>query len=473
MSQGASGFAADIDTPPLPGVSRFIHTLDLNRYRNKQTLVRYVLNSPVGWDEQSRTGRSARNVHRTPRSARGRTGRWERGHVARRASAAGASVGEVFRLIRQGRAATRSDIGRLTGLSRTAVTLRVTQLLDKGLVVERAEGGSTGGRPPVRLWFNTDGGTVLAAALGASRAQLAVCDLAGTVLNEAEFGVDLADGPEVLFTNAVKYLDQLLAESGRPRDTLWGVGVSVPGAVDVATGTSLSPAVQPGWGDVAVADYFTTRFGVPTRVDNDVNVLALAEHRRHPDVDDLLVVKASTGIGAGLIAGGRLQRGALGAAGELGHTKVCDAEDPEDAACRCGSTGCLEAVAGGRAIAEACAELGRPVSDAFGVAELVRSGDPDALRLVRQAGRRIGEVLAGAVNLLNPGLIVVGGDLAHAYEPLVAGMREVIYQRATATATRTLRIEPSEMHARTGIGACATLVLDDVLSRRAVDALLC
>lgn len=389
--------------------------------------------------------------------------------MARRASAAGASVGEVFRLIRQGRAATRSDIGRLTGLSRTAVTLRVTQLLDKGLVVERAEGGSTGGRPPVRLRFHADGGTVLAAALGASRAQLAVCDLAGTVLSETEFGVDLGDGPEVLLTNAVKYLERLLAESGRSPDTLWGVGVSVPGAIDVATGTSLSPAVQPGWGDVAVADYFTTRFGVPTRVDNDVNVLAIAEHRRHPDVDDLLVIKASTGIGAGLIAGGRLQRGALGAAGELGHTRVCDADD---IVCHCGNTGCLEAVAGGRAIAAECAALGRPIVDAFGVAELVRSGDPEALRLMRQAGRRIGEVIAGAINLLNPGLIVVGGDLAHAYEPLVAGMREVVYQRATATATRTLRIEPSEMHARAGIGACATLILDDVLSRRAVDTLL-
>ncbi|WP_034268616.1 ROK family transcriptional regulator [Haloechinothrix halophila] len=389
--------------------------------------------------------------------------------MARRASAVGASVGEVFRLIRQGRAATRSDIGRLTGLSRTAVTLRVTQLLDKGLVVERAEGGSTGGRPPVRLRFHADGGTVLAAALGASRAQLAVCDLAGTVLSETEFGVDLADGPEVLLTNAVKYLERLFAESGRSRDTLWGVGVSVPGAIDVATGTSLSPAVQPGWGDVAVADYFTTRFGVPTRVDNDVNVLAIAEHRRHPEVDDLLVIKASTGIGAGLIAGGRLQRGALGAAGELGHTRVCDADD---IACHCGNTGCLEAVAGGRAIAAECAALGSPIVDAFGVAELVRSGDPEALRLMRQAGRRIGEVIAGAINLLNPGLIVVGGDLAHAYEPLVAGMREVIYQRATATATRTLRIEPSEMHARAGIGACATLILDDVLSRHAVDTLL-
>lgn len=389
--------------------------------------------------------------------------------VAGRAHAAGASAGEVFRLIRQGHAATRSDIGRLTGLSRTAVTLRVTQLLDKGLVVERADGGSTGGRPPVRLRFHADGGIVLAAALGASRAQLAVCDLAGTVLDETEFGVDLAEGPDVLLDTAVKHLDQLLAESGRPREALWGVGVSVPNAIDIATGTSLSPAVQPGWGDVAVADHFGTRFGVPVRVDNDVNVLALAEHRRHPEVDDLLVIKASTGIGAGLIMRGRLQRGALGAAGELGHTKVAGADD---VGCSCGNAGCLEAVAGGRALAAACTELGRPATDAFGVAELVRAGDPEALRLVRQAGRRIGEVIAGAVNLLNPALIVVGGDLAHAYEPLVAGMREVIYQRATATATRSLRIEPSEMHARAGVGACATLILDDVLSRRAVDTLL-
>lgn len=225
--------------------------------------------------------------------------------------------------------------------------------------------------------------------------------------------------------------------------------------------------MQPGWGDVAIPEFVTDRFPVPVRVDNDVNVLALAEHHLHPGVDDLLVIKASTGIGAGIIAGGRLQRGALGASGEIGHVKVADGPG---AACRCGDVDCLEAVASGWALARQFDELGKPVSDALGIAELVRAGDPDALRLVREAGRRIGEVVAGAVNLLNPALVVVGGDLAHAYDPLVAGIRELIYQRSSAMATRALRIEPGRLSERAGVANCATMILDDVLSSRAIDA---
>ncbi|MGH3518996.1 MAG: ROK family transcriptional regulator [Haloechinothrix sp.] len=384
-------------------------------------------------------------------------------------SAPGASAGDIFRLIRRGEAATRSDIGRLTGLSRTAVTLRVGQLLELGLVVERAEGGSTGGRPPVRLEFDAEGGVVLAAALGASRAQLAVCDLAGRVVAETGVSIDLTEGPDSVLTSAVKHLDHLLAESGRGESELRGIGVSVPGAVDVGTGRSVSPPVQPGWGDVAITEFFSRRFSVPIYADNDVNVLALAEHRMHPAVDDLLVIKASTGIGAGVIAGGRLQRGALGASGEIGHIKVAGGGG---AVCRCGNVDCLEAVASGWALVRTLNQLGRPVTDALGIAELVHMGDPEALRLVRDAGRWIGEVVAGAVNLLNPALIVVGGDLAHAYDPLVAGMRELIYQRATAMATRNLGIEPAVRSDRAGVAACAVLVLDDVLAPRAVDAMV-
>lgn len=378
----------------------------------------------------------------------------------------GTSAGEVFALVRARKASTRSDIGKLTGLSRTAVTLRVDQLLSRGLVVERAEGSSTGGRPPVRLEFHAEGGLVLAAALGASRAQVAVCDLAGRVLSESALTVDLAEGPEAVLGSAVKHLDHLLTATGRPASDVLGVGVSVPSAVDVGTGRSVSPAVQAGWGDIAIADFFALRWPVPVRVDNDVNVLALAEHKMHPGVDDVLVVKASTGIGAGIVAGGVLQRGATNAAGEIGHVKVSDGGGVP---CRCGNVDCLEAVAGGGALVRALAEQGKPVADVLAVTELVRAGDPDALRLVRESGRRIGEVLAGAVNLLNPAMIIIGGDLAHAFAPLVAGMRELIYQRATAMATRTLRIESSVLHDQAGVAACAVLILDDVLSPSAVD----
>jgi predicted NBD/HSP70 family sugar kinase len=377
---------------------------------------------------------------------------------------AGATAGEVLRLIRDGHADTRAELGRLTGLSRTAVTSRVDQLIDCGLVVEDATGGSTGGRPPGRLGFHAEGGTVLAAALGASRSQLAVCDLSGRALATAAVNVDFAEGPQVVLAAVVDRLERLLVESGKDSRGLRGIGVSVPSVVAIGTGRSSSP---PAWADVAISAYFADRFAVPVRVDNDVNALALAEHRAHPEIDDLLVIKASTGIGAGIIAGGRLLRGALGGSGEIGHSKVAGGRG---AMCRCGGVDCLEAVAGGWALVRAMNELGKPVSDTRDIVSLAHAGDPDALRLVRTAGRHLGEVIAGAINLLNPAMVVIGGDLAEAYEPLVAGVRELVYQSSTAMATRDLRIE------RGGVGAtrtgCAIMVLGDVLSPEAVNSAL-
>ena len=379
------------------------------------------------------------------------------------------TAGEVFRLIREGHASTRSDLGRLTGLSRTAVTLRIGQLLEHGLVVERPAAESTGGRPPVRLEFHVHGGVVLAAAIGASRSQLAVCDLAGDILSQTGFSFDTSCGPDAVLDALGDQLDELLAASGHTMREVRGVGVSLPGAVDTTTGRAVSPTVMPGWGGVAVRDHLAARFPVPVHVDNDVNVLALSEHRRRPEVDDIVVIKASTGIGAAIIAGGELQRGARGVAGEIGHIKVSDAGDD---VCRCGDVGCLETVASGWALVRRLAAAGREVSDARGVAELARTGDPEAIRLLRDAGRRLGEVLAGAVNLLNPALIVIGGDLAYGFEPLAAGVREVIYQRSSAVATGDLQIVPSLRDEESGVRACAEMVLDRVLSAEAVDAAL-
>ncbi|MCX4098248.1 ROK family transcriptional regulator [Nocardia sp. alder85J] len=378
----------------------------------------------------------------------------------------GVSVGDVLELIRGRAVVTRADLRRLTGLSRTAVTLRVEQLLDHGLVTERAEGGSTGGRPPARLAFNSESGVVFAVSLGAGRSQVAVCDLAGAVLAESEFAT--VGRTEQVLVAAADQLDTLREQLPADR-VVYGVGVGVPSAVDVATGHSMSLSTGPGRGDIAVAEFLADRFGAPVLVDSDVNVLALAEQARHPEVRDLLVLKASTGIGAGIIAGGRLQRGAWGGAGEIGHIKVAGAEQRQ---CRCGDRGCLETVAAGWAVLKELADQGKSVANLHELNELVRAGDSDALRLVREAGRRIGEVVAAAVNLLNPAVIVVRGDLSHTAEPLVAGLRERIYQQSSALATRSLRIEPGSAEAPTGVQACAAMILDQVLAAPSVNARL-
>lgn len=375
----------------------------------------------------------------------------------------GTSAGDVFALIHHGQVHTRAEIGRRTDLSRTAVAARVRQLVELGLVVEEAAAATTGGRPAGRLRVNRAGGVVLAASIGARRTQLAVCDLAGEVLAETGLDLDTTLGPETVLRTVAEGLDRLRDKSDRP---VRGVGVCLPGPADVTAGTVVESSLLPGWGGVPITLGFP---GVPVLVDNDVNALTLAERAVRPDVSDLLYIKVSTGIGAGIIAGGVLQRGVHGAAGEIGHNPVADGGG---VICRCGNLDCLEAVASGAALVAALRASGRDVADVPGVVALVRAGDPEAVAMVRHAGRRIGEVLAVAVNLLNPQVVVFGGDLAEAFEPLLAGVREQVYRRAIMPVTRELVVEQSALGSGAGIAGCAAMALAEVLSPRAVDAAL-
>jgi predicted NBD/HSP70 family sugar kinase len=383
---------------------------------------------------------------------------------------ASTSAGDIYALIRDRGVITRAEIRQLTGLSRTAVTARVAALAARNLVLEREHAPSTGGRRATYLTFNADAGIVLSAAIGRSRTRLAVCDLAGEVLASTDIDQSPGLGPDDLMPDIVKRLDALLDECDRRDDRIHGVGVSLPGTVDRERGCSLDSPIMTGWDGVPLPPYFAELTSAPVLLDNDANVIASVERRgERAAFDDLLVVKASTGLGAAIIAGGALQRGAVQAAGEFGHNKTPAAEGVP---CRCGDTGCLEAVAGGWAIVRALQKDGRQVGHLRDVVALANSGDPDARRMIRDSGRHIGEVLAAAVNLLNPAVLVIAGDMAGAYDTFVAGLRETLYGKATALATRSLLIVPCTHGDRAGVIGGAVMALDHVLSARAIDAVL-
>ncbi|WP_406284353.1 ROK family transcriptional regulator [Embleya sp. NBC_00896] len=385
------------------------------------------------------------------------------------------SAGEVLRLVREGDAETRADVARLTGLSRSAVAARIDELVDAGLLAERADGVSTGGRPPIRLELNPDGGIVLAASLGSSRGQLAVCDLTGRVLASRETQMAAQGGPDAVLSGLPDWIDTMLAEEGYDPGRVRGVGVALPGPVELGTGRAAGAPTLPGWDGVAIAPALQRRLPVPVYVDNDVNVMALGEYRARADAGDLVFVKASTGIGAGIVADGKVYRGALGAAGEIGHIPVAGGTGMR---CWCGNVDCLEVLASGRHLIETLAAHGarfpdgREVSSVRDVVALAAAGQPEAVRLVRESGRMLGEVLASVVNVLNPAVVVLGGDLADAGDPLLAGVREVVYKRSTAVATRELRIVPSVLGEAAGLIGCAFMALDQVLSPDAVDTTL-
>jgi predicted NBD/HSP70 family sugar kinase len=388
--------------------------------------------------------------------------------MSRRIASALATSGDVLRLIRSGEAVTRADIGRATGLSRPAVTLRVAELVDRGLVVEDTEGPSTGGRPPARLAFNAAGGVVLVASLGASRTQVAVCDLAGEVLARADLEIDVEKGPDVVLPLIMDIWGDLLG--GRPASAVRGVGMGVPATVEFAAGRTESVRVMATWTGVAIPPIVRERFRVPVFVDNDVNVIAMGEYRAvyAGQLDDLLFVKVSTRLGAGVIAGGGILRGALGAAGEIGHIPV---RDGGGVLCRCGNVDCVDSVASATAILRDLRATGRDVTSLADAVALVRAGDAETMAVVRRAGRLLGEVVASAVNLLNPAVVVLGGDVVEIFQPLVSAVREVVHRRSTALSTRSLRIERSRLGPAAGLVGCALMVIDHVLSAEAVDGL--
>jgi len=377
------------------------------------------------------------------------------------------SAGHIFQMIRE-RATSRADIARATGLARSTVSQRIGALLELGLVVEEGDARSTGGRPATRLRLNEAGGVVLAADLGANHDRLAVADLAGRVLAEHTARRSIAQGPEVILGWVRDNFLAQLGQLGLGVDEVIGIGIGVPGPVEFAAGRAVKPPIMPGWHGVSIADHFAGAFpGVDVLVDNDVNIMAVGEHRSvWSGVSDLIYVKVATGIGAGIISSGRLQRGAQGAAGDIGHIR---ASEYLDEICACGNAGCIEAVASGSALARRLRALGHDAEGALDVVARVHDGNADAVRLVREAGRLLGEVLAHAVNLLNPSVLVIGGELAQVEQQLFAGLREAIYRRSSCLATERLEIVRTRLGDRAGVVGAAALVLDQHLAPHAVD----
>jgi predicted NBD/HSP70 family sugar kinase len=371
-------------------------------------------------------------------------------------------AGVLLRLLLDGRPRTRAELIELSGLARSTVAGRVDALLASGLVVPSGEAASTGGRPPARFAFNPSARVVLAADAGATHLTVGLTDLSGRVLGSTTAALDIAEGPDRVLGAIASSGRDLLGRAGRAAADLAGTGVGLPGPVEHSTGRPNHPPIMPGWDEYDVVGHLTAELGGRVLVDNDVNIMALGEYATaYADARHLMFVKVATGIGAGIISDGRLHRGAQGAAGDLGHVQT---PSGSDVMCRCGNTGCLEAIASAAAVAERLRAQGIEAAGSADVVGLVRAGNVPAANAVRQAGREIGAVLAACVSLLNPSVIVIGGSLAQAGDSLLAGVREVVYGRSLPLATTDLRIVTSRTGADAGVIGAATMVIQHVLS---------
>ena len=320
---------------------------------------------------------------------------------------------------------SRAEVARLTGLTRTTVSDVVTTLLDDGVVREIGRGPSSGGKAPILLQVDDDARLVVGLDLGEEHFAGSLVNLRGDIRRTVELAVDGRDGDDALEL-VFNLLDQLLADSTAP---LLGIGIGTPGLVDSRTGT-IRRAVNLDWRDLPLGAIIAERFGVPVNVANDSQAAALAEYTYAGGdrVPNLIAIRVGRGVGAGLILRGALFQGDGSGAGEIGHVVV----DDGGARCRCGRIGCLETVAGMRAIEARAAEVtGRPTNLAA-IRAALDAGEPWALTIADDAGAALGRAIAGLIGALDVQRIVLLVPVTDLGLPWLAAVRREAADRALA-----------------------------------------
>lgn len=345
---------------------------------------------------------------------------------------------------------SRSDLADKMGLTRAAVSLIVNDLVESGVVQEAEIRSAPSGRPPVTLEINPQRGLVGGVDIGVTHVSIAIADFTARILQEVEIAFDIKNPPAACLEVIEKSLLELLAAQGLSRSDLAAVGVGVPGPVITEAGMVLSPPIMPGWDRFPIRSTLENMWGCPVTLNNDAELGALGEWaygagRRERNI---AYIKVGSGIGAGLILNQQIYGGTTGAAGEIGHITI----EENGPLCNCGNHGCLEAFAGGFAIAREAqaiirsgkrtllAEFPPEKINAREVADAARRGDLHAQEILKRAGTHIGVALASLVNLFNPSMVIVGGGVAEAGDILTTSIRDAVRERAMRASEQSVRI---------------------------------
>ena len=352
---------------------------------------------------------------------------------------------------------TRQDLIDSTGLSRVTISQSVQELLDAGLVIEADALPSNGGRKASALAINPDFGFIGISYFSATSLTVAVSNLSGEIKKLITIEVQIGDGPDNALPQALEALSEVL--KGVAKSKILGIVIGVPGPVEHQSGSVISPPIMRGWDGINIAEKFYTKFKVPAYLENDVNLMAVAEHRLvYPEIDNLILVKMSTGIGSGLIINKKLFRGSQGSAGDIGHIQI---DALRGLPCRCGNNDCVESFSSGWALVEKLKKNNKSIKSAADIVTLARQGDAEITRLLTEAAGYIGHAIADAVNLINPSKIIIQGRLVEASDRVLATIKEVVYQRAAALATKNLEIVPSKLDKNRGVFGAAQLGIEE------------
>jgi predicted NBD/HSP70 family sugar kinase len=369
-----------------------------------------------------------------------------------------ANLERVVRAVRLAGSLTQAEIARTTGLSAATVSNIVRELRDGGAV--EVNPTSSGGRRARSVSFRGDAAIVVGVDFGHSHLRVAVGNLAHQVLAERTEPIDVDTAAAEGFDRAERLVRALVAGTGIGAEKVVGVGLGVPGPLDVSTGLLGSTSILPGWSGINPREELGGRLGMPVVVDNDANLGALGElvWGAGRGLTDLAYIKVASGVGAGLVVNGRVYRGPGGTAGEIGHITL----DESGPVCRCGNRGCLETFTAARYVLDLLrASHGQDLTIP-GVVRLAREGDPGCRRVIADVGRHVGMGVANLCNVLNPSRVVLGGDLAEAGELVLAPIRESVARYAIPSAARQLSLVQGALGARAEVLGAVALVLREM-----------
>ena len=360
---------------------------------------------------------------------------------------------------------SRAELAQRMHLSRAAMTAIVNDLIKCDAIRETEPRNGSSGRPPIILEVNAPGGHVVGIDMGASHLSIILTDFAAQVIDEIEVPFRVADGPEICISLANNLMEELLKKNQLSIARISALGLGVPGPIASEAGMVYAPPIMPGWDGYPIQANLEERWGLPVSLNNDAELGALGEwaYGVGRGENHLAYIKVGTGIGSGLLLSGQIYRGATGSAGEIGHLTI----EENGPLCDCGNSGCLEALAGGKAIArqgrEAILKGQRtllasmvPMESltARDVAFAARRGDLVSQKIIATAGRYLGIAIAGLVNLFNPRTVVIGGGVAQIGDLLLQPIRDTVTQRSLQASARTVRINTAVLRRHSsGMGA--------------------
>ncbi len=377
----------------------------------------------------------------------------------------------VLRLIWQKHQMSRAEIARKANLSRSTVSEIINEILPLGVVAEIGEGPSKGGRRPIMLEFQDDSCVILGVEMSGTHIVIVMTNLRGHIIRSESADHPVRKDPQGTRELIARLCENCLNHKSRNGRPLLGIGIAVPTPINPADPNRISKVVLPDWCEKLELSFLEDQFNVPVMIDNDANLGAIAEQwwglgRKK---NNFAYIKVSTGIGSGHIINGEIYRGSNGTAGEIGHISI----DPKGKKCICGLNGCLATIIGGNAILERVKELSIDFPDSSLVGkdntislvwDAAISGDPLALIIAEETATNLGVAVAGLINLMNPSLVVIAGELAHLGDHLLEPLRDSVRTRTLISSADSVEIVTSELGPNSVAIGASTMVLKTALN---------